>query len=206
MIRGICFLLLFWGLGTCSLVRAKEKETLPPQEAITPLPDIRVGSSEAPIKIIEYSSLTCHHCAYFHETVLPILTSKYIRWGKMQLIFRHFPIDAYALKASSLIAATPPIRQFALINKLFQTQERWIGPHYLEAFAHMSGETVDKCRRIVSDQVLSDRVLVTRLKAEKEMKIEATPTFIINGRVVNYAPTLQEIEILIQPYLKASHS
>tara|TARA_A100000171_G_C2130857_1_gene146615 strand:- start:869 stop:1504 length:636 start_codon:yes stop_codon:yes gene_type:complete len=170
------------------------------------IPDIRIGSSEAPIKIIEYSSLTCHHCAHFHKTVLPVLMKKYIRTGKMQLVFRHFPIDEYALKASTLVAASIPLRQFSLVNRLFETQDRWIGSHCLDALAHITGETLETCQETVNNKALSDRVLMTRLRAEKEMNIDGTPTFIINGRVIDYAPELDEIETLIKPYLDAMKS
>lgn len=168
------------------------------------IPDIVVGSEKAPIKVIEYSSLTCHHCAQFHKNVLPVLLSKYIKKGEMQLIFRHFPIDLYALKASAIVVTSPSIRQFSLVNKLFETQELWASENYLEAFARLAGTQAEECRKTVEDKALLDRLLKARLEAEKTMKIDATPTFFINGRVIDHAPTLSEIEEVIRPYLSAT--
>lgn len=195
-------LLFLFLLGLAPFGYAKQQEVLPKSfHHGHPIPDIVVGRQDAPVKIVEYSSLTCHHCAHFHKTVLPVLLDKYIHKGKVQLVFRHFPIDSYALKASAIVVAAPQIRQFSLVNKLFETQERWMGENCIEALAHISGDTLQECQKTLADKALMDRVLMARLKAEKEMKVDATPTFVINGRVIDYAPSLQEVEDLITPYL-----
>lgn len=198
--RGI--FLFFFLLGLVPFADAKQQETTPKSFYHGhSIPDIIVGRQDAPVKIVEYSSLTCHHCAHFHKTVLPILLDKYIHKGKVQLVFRHFPIDSYAVKASAIVVAAPQIRQFSLVNKLFETQEKWMGENCTEVLARISGESLEGCRKILEDKTLMDRVLMARLRAEKEMKIDATPTFVINGRVIDYAPSLKEVEDLIQPYL-----
>ena len=51
-----------------------------------PLPEIAMGDEKAPVTIVEYHSMTCPHCAHFEETVLPTLTEKYIKTGKVRLI------------------------------------------------------------------------------------------------------------------------
>ena len=207
MTRGFLFSLIFLGLMAPLSADTPKVSAQPPKSyEVEPLPDISIGNPEAIIKVIEYSSLTCHHCAQFHKNVLPILKEKYIDTGKMQLIFRHFPIDGYALKASAVVVTLPMVRQFSLVNKLFETQERWTNKNCLEALAHISGETLEACRKNLENKVLTDRVLMARLKAEREMKIDATPTFVINGRVVDYAPTLDEVEAMIKPYLETSNS
>jgi protein-disulfide isomerase len=66
------------------------------------LPDIAIGSADAPIAITEYSSMSCPHCAAFGQNVFPMLRSKYIDTGKVRFVFREFPLDIKAAAASIL--------------------------------------------------------------------------------------------------------
>ena len=65
-----------------------------------------LGSDDAPIKIKEYFSLTCGHCANFHKNTLPRLKEKYIDKGKIQLEFVDYPLDRLAVIAAALASAT----------------------------------------------------------------------------------------------------
>jgi protein-disulfide isomerase len=67
-----------------------------------PLPDLAVGDAKAPVTIVEYASMTCGHCASFHNTVYPTLKTKYIDTGKARLIMREFPLDDRATGAAML--------------------------------------------------------------------------------------------------------
>ncbi|TIP69151.1 MAG: DsbA family protein, partial [Mesorhizobium sp.] len=60
------------------------------------LPDMQLGKDDAKVTIVEYASMTCPHCAHFHETTLPALKTKYIDTGKARLILREFPFDPSA--------------------------------------------------------------------------------------------------------------
>jgi protein-disulfide isomerase len=51
------------------------------------LPDMAIGSIEAPVTITEYASMSCPHCAVFGENVFPMLRSKYIDTGKVRFVF-----------------------------------------------------------------------------------------------------------------------
>jgi protein-disulfide isomerase len=66
-----------------------------------------LGKADAPITIIEYASLTCPHCAEFNKEVLPEVKTKYIETGKAKLIYRDFPLDQWALRASVLARCAP---------------------------------------------------------------------------------------------------
>jgi len=67
-----------------------------------PLGDMSLGDEKAPVTIIEYASMTCPHCANFHETTYPELKKKYIDTGKVRFIFREFPLEQLAAAASML--------------------------------------------------------------------------------------------------------
>ena len=66
------------------------------------LSDIVIGKADAPVTIVEYASMTCPHCAQFHNTIYPQLKEKYLDTGQAKLIFREFPLDDTALAASML--------------------------------------------------------------------------------------------------------
>src|SRR5258706_11399400 len=84
-----------------------------------------LGNPEAPITIIEYASLTCPHCAEFDKSVLPQIKQTYIDTGKAKLVYRDFPLDATALKASMIARCLPSDRYFAFIDALFKQQNNW---------------------------------------------------------------------------------
>jgi protein-disulfide isomerase len=73
-----------------------------------PLPDIVQGSPSAPVTIIEYASLTCSHCAAFHEETWPGLKARYVDTGKVRFILREFPLDPLAAAAFMLAVALDP--------------------------------------------------------------------------------------------------
>lgn len=70
--------------------------------AESPLPDHTLGDAAAPVTIIEYASLTCHHCSNFHKQTWPAFKAKYVETGKVRFIFREFPLDPLAMGAVML--------------------------------------------------------------------------------------------------------
>ncbi len=84
-----------------------------------------MGSPDAPVKIIEFASLTCSHCAHFHKDILPQLKEKYIDKGLVSIEFKEFPLNAAALDASILARCLPLDKYEAYISLLFKTQDDW---------------------------------------------------------------------------------
>ncbi|MGN6670172.1 MAG: thioredoxin domain-containing protein [Candidatus Nucleicultricaceae bacterium] len=156
--------------------------------------DIVYGDLEAPTRIIEYTSLNCGHCAHFHATVFPELKRKYIDTGAAVLIVKHFPLDAQALDAASLLASFPKFRQTKLIDELFAHQAEWMGDNHMDKLSELCNLSKDECAKLASDQKVSNAILDQQLNAQKKFKVSATPTFVINGHIIPYAPTLEEIE------------
>src|SRR5262249_50372806 len=81
-----------------------------------PLGDMALGDANAPVTIIEYASMTCPHCAHFHETTYPELKKKYIDTGKVRFIFREFPLDSLALAGSMLARCAGKDKYFPMIE------------------------------------------------------------------------------------------
>lgn len=159
-----------------------------------------LGSADAPVKIVEYASLTCSHCAHFHNDVLPELKTKYIDTGKVQIEFREFPLNDPALKATLTARCLPEDKYESFVNLLFKTQDHWAGGlEYMNALrqnaklAGMSDATFDACQ---ADPDMKLKVADSMKAAQEKWKISSTPTFIINdgAEVISGAQPLSEFE------------
>jgi protein-disulfide isomerase len=174
-----------------------------------PLPELQVGNADAPVTIVEYASMTCGHCASFHNTVYPALKAKYIDTGKVRLIMREFPLDDRATGAAMLARCTGEGRTFPLISALFARQEQWafvakdsFMPE-LSKFARQAGFTEDSMRQCLTDQVLMENILSARKRAVDEFGVSSTPTFFINGKKLSGGNSLEDFDKALAPLLKS---
>jgi len=148
-----------------------------------------VGSPTAKVTVEEWFSLTCTHCAHFAQETYPQVENDLIKPGKVHWVFRDFPLDRVALQAAMVARALPPDRYEAFILALFASQDRWAfapGVDYtkelwnMAALAGMSRPTFDAA---VSDSALQDWILAQQAAAGKKWGIDATPSFVINGKM-----------------------
>jgi protein-disulfide isomerase len=164
-----------------------------------PLPEMALGSADAPNTIVEYASMTCPHCAQFETVVFPELKTKYIDTGKVRFIFREFPLDGLAARASLLARCAGPDRYFPMIEALFQTQQNWVvqGPEAMEKllqFARQAGfskESFDKC---MADKELFNKIVEIRTTGYEKFGIDSTPSFFINGKRMSGEHALKDFE------------
>ena len=84
-----------------------------------------LGAPDAPITIIEYSSLTCPHCASFHNDTLPQIKETWIDTGRARLVYRHFPFDGLGLRAALVANCLPDKQHFNFISALYRGQHMW---------------------------------------------------------------------------------
>jgi protein-disulfide isomerase len=156
-----------------------------------------LGNPDAPITIVEYASLTCPHCAHFTNDVLPELKKKWIETGKAKLILRDYPLDEPALRAAMIARCAPPDRYYAFVDTFFGAQEKWAKPDFREPLARlvklggMSREEFDNC---LKNTALENKIVEGRLIASKELDVNSTPTFFINGTKFTGAPTVEEFD------------
>ena len=152
-----------------------------------------LGNPKAPVRIDEYYSLDCPHCAAFVVDTLPQMTKDYIDTGKVYLVLHDFPLHEAALQATMLARCAPSERFFPMVDTLFHVQQGWVGSlpalKQQAKFAGLTDTQIDAC---LNDRGLEDAILAERLQAEKDVQIEATPTFIFNqkssDRIVSAAP------------------
>ncbi|MGH7059402.1 MAG: DsbA family protein [Stellaceae bacterium] len=152
-----------------------------------------LGKPNAPITIVEYASMSCPHCAHFTDEVLPELKKKWIDTGKVKLVLRDFPLDEVALKASMIARCAPPDRFYAFVDTMFATQEKWVGESDPQAalarLAKLGGMSQDEIDACLKNSALENKIVEGRLVASKDLDVNATPTFFINGTKFTGAPT-----------------
>jgi protein-disulfide isomerase len=163
------------------------------------LPEMALGSPSAPITIVEFSSLTCPHCAAFAENVFPMLQTKYIDTGKVRFVSREFPLEIKAAGASMLArcaAAGDATRYFEAVTMLFKQQDDLIDhtTETLKAVGGQFGMTGDAVEACVKDQNLLDKLTADQKFAYEKLKVDATPTFFINGTRVKGAMSFEELD------------
>jgi protein-disulfide isomerase len=175
-------------------------------EAKGPLDDIVMGSPTAPVTIIEYASMTCPHCAHFAVETFPKLKEKYIDTGKVKYIMREYPLDNLALAAFMLARCAGPDKYYPMIETLFAEQRKWAVREPLPpllAIARQAGFTQQTFDACVNDKELAGKVQQIRNRGQQKFKVEATPTFYINGERFPGALTIEDLDKAIAPLVKS---
>ncbi|MBL8668652.1 MAG: DsbA family protein [Rhodospirillales bacterium] len=176
---------------------------LPPTEAM--LAERALGDPQAKVTIVEYSSLTCPHCAEFHQNVLPQIKAEYIDTGMVRWVFRDFPLDGRAMGAAMIARCVPAERYFGFIDMLFRDQQAWARSTDpltdLKVRAQLAGlapADVDAC---LADKVLLQGIQTRAQEAQKQDGIDGTPSFRMNGQKIAPNHSFDEFKSVITPAL-----
>ncbi len=171
-----------------------------------------MGSKNAPIKIKEYFSLTCGHCANFHVKTLPQLKERYIDTGKVQIEFIDYPLDRLAIIAATL-ARTLPTEEGYLeaISILLKKQKQWAYSKKpldeLRSIAKLFGVSSKQFDEILKNIPLMQEIINKMEKESKNFNIESTPTFIINNNhKISGALSFKDFEKKLLTLIKAKNS
>lgn len=181
--------------------------------ALTPDGGFRMGDPKAPVTLIEYGSLTCPHCADFNAEALPTL-KQWVSSGKLSYEYRNFVRDPYDLAAALLARCGGAGPFFKLTDQLYASQKDWVGKAEkvsdadrnriqalppqkqaaaiaqlmgLDAFVAQRGIPSAKAEQCLSDQAAQQKLVDMRQTATTKFNLEGTPTFIVNGDVVEGA-------------------
>ncbi len=177
---------------------------------VTPEGGYRMGNPAAAVKLVEYGSLTCPHCAHFAKEGMPSVLAE-VKRGRVSYELRNFVRDPADLAGALLSRCVPPNRYFAFTDRIFGTQEQWIGrltslteaqqkefealtppqrialyasARGLTALAAQAGVTDARASACLADQKATQQLLEIRRVAVEQDGLEGTPTFLINGRKV----------------------
>lgn len=180
--------------------------------AATPAGGYLVGNPAAPVKVIEYFSLTCPHCRHFAETGMAPLRAKYIAAGKVSLELRNFVLNGPDLSASILMRCGTPAQAVRLYDAVFADQDKlFAGASALTpdaisriqaapdagkaaAFAHEAAIdtwfvahdlTAKQVAACLADPKQQDQLIELRKNAGEKQNVQGTPTFVVNGTMVD---------------------
>ena len=170
-----------------------------------------IGSKNAPIKIKEYFSLTCGHCATFHQLTLPKLKEKYIDVGKIQLEFIDYPLDRLAILAAALARTLPNDSYIEAINILLNKQKQWAYSNKpideLMSISRLFGISSKDFEKIMENIPLMQEIINKMEKESKQFNIESTPTFIINNEhKITGAVSFKDFEEKLLTFVKSQNS
>ncbi len=164
-----------------------------PGEKITVFKDDRtMGDPKAPVVFLEYAAPTCPHCAHFAVTAMPEIKKKYIDTGKVYYIFRVFPLSATDGAVEGLARCLPADKYFGFLDLMFRNQSIWDPDGYevpdvgaaLIKMARIVGMSPEKAKQCMEDRQTQERVNQVAQDGELKYRIQSTPTFVINGEVV----------------------
>ena len=169
------------------------------------LDDQVLGEADAPVTVVEYASMTCSHCAAFHERTWPALKENYVETGKIRFILREFPFDPRAAAAFMLARCAPEGKYFPMVDVLFDRQKDWAFVENartpLENIAKLAGFTQESFEACLTNQELLDDINAVRERGASEFGVDATPTFFIEGRKYSGAMSIEQMSAIIDPLL-----
>jgi protein-disulfide isomerase len=170
-----------------------------------PLPEMSIGKADAKVTIVEYMSMTCPHCARFHNETYDAIKTKYVDSGQVRFVLREFPFDPRAAAAFMLARCAPEGQYFPMVSMLFKQQETWAAaPNGRDALLQMSklaGFTQESFEACLTNQKLLDDVQATMQKGDKDFGVKATPTFFVNGKKYSGEMSVATMSALIDSML-----
>ncbi len=179
-----------------------------PLENPNPVGEVVLGADDAPVTIVEYSSLTCPHCGAFHVNTLPTLKKKYVDKGLVRFMFRPFPFNSFDTAGAMLVQCVTSKRRAAFLDILFQRQSIWTrSPNpqkSLQQLARQAGLSEDDFFVCLKDNSILEAIRGMQKAAAEKLDVRSTPTFFINGRKLEGNQPLSEFEKYIKPLLPAS--
>jgi len=133
--------------------------------------------------------------------VLPVLKAKYIDTGKAVLVIEPFPMDMFGAMAAIALGSLPQEKRLDAVDKFFADQKKWTGDKHVTEISKICGIDPKLTQQLFDDEKNRNTLMEVRLKAHQELKVDATPTFVIDGKKAK-APTMEAIELLLNPSKK----
>ena len=193
--------------------------------AKTPEGGFVMGNPDAKVKLVEFGSLTCPHCAEFEERGGKALIDNYVKKGLVSWEFRNFVRDPFDMTATLLARCGGEASFFGLTRNLFVDQKDWVGkiqaadPAKVQAlqsmppaqqfstiadlgglkqYASMRGVPRAKGEQCLANEAEINQLVQMNTDATTTYNIPGTPTFLINDEVVEQTATWE----LLEPKIK----
>ena len=169
--------------------------------------DFVIGNEDAKITIIEYASLSCSHCADFHVNTLETLKKEYIDTGKVKMVFRDYPFNYPALLGSMVLRCIPENYRYDYMNALFKLQTDWVNKKNKKTIQELykimqsGGMTKDQYDACIYNTELENEILKGVMEAQNQFNIKSTPSFIIDGKLIEGNKSIKEFRQIIDKIL-----
>jgi protein-disulfide isomerase len=151
--------------------------------------DMSLGPADAKVKVVEYASASCSHCASFNNEVFPAFKAKYIDTGKVNYTLKEFLTPPEEVAAAGFLTArcAGKDKYFTVLDAIFKNQAEMFQTGdfrgVLLRIAQSAGMTEDQFNKCVSDPEAL-KALNARIERAKADKVTGTPTFFVNGKKV----------------------
>lgn len=152
--------------------------------------DMTMGDPKAPVKMVEYASASCSHCATFNNTVLPAFKAKYIDTGKVHYTLKEFLTPPNELAAAGFLTArcAGKDKYFSVLDAIFRSQQEILQTGDMRGIllrvAQSAGLTESQFNACITDETALKALNARVERAIKQDKITGTPAFFINGKSV----------------------
>lgn len=187
----------------------------------TPQGGFVMGNPDAPVKVVEFASMTCGACAAFAAQGFPALTEQYVKTGQVSFEMRNFVRDPADLAAAMLARCNGAGPFFQLSEQMFAAQPEWLGKLQtmspavqqqlqtaqpaqaasiyaeqagLVQFIRVRGVPAEKAQSCIADQTTLQQLVEGTSAASRDYQVNATPTFLINNEVVDNAANWATLE------------
>ncbi len=144
-----------------------------------------LGRDDAPIRVIEFFSMTCSHCASFHVNTFPEIKTRLIDEGLVRFEMRAFPLDGLALRAHAMARTVSSDKYYPLVNMLLEKQTSWTSAtdpiEALRKLGRLTGISNAKFDATMRNRPLLESIVQMRQDALRDFDIKATPSFVINN-------------------------
>tara|TARA_Y100001958_G_C21222281_1_gene547645 strand:- start:1057 stop:1641 length:585 start_codon:yes stop_codon:yes gene_type:complete len=148
------------------------------------------ASTNKLVTVKVFSSLTCPHCANFHEKIFYNLKKDFINKGLVKFEHKGFPLDLAALNAEKILRCKPSSElDLQFLSEIYKKQNKWaVGSDIVvinESIKEIGinfGLTNSQMEKCLVDKSLEDKILTDRIKYQKNFKINSTPTVYINEK------------------------
>jgi hypothetical protein len=152
--------------------------------------DMSMGDPKAPVKMVEYASASCTHCATFNNTVFPAFKAKYIDTGKVHYTLKEFLTPPNELAAAGFLTARCAGKEkyFSVLDAIFRSQQEIFQTGDMRGVllrvAQSAGLTESQFNTCITDETALKALNARVERAIKQDKITGTPAFFINGKSV----------------------
>ena len=143
-----------------------------------------IGDPSASITILEWGDYQCTFCHRFHESSLNTILDEYINSGKVNLVFKDFPLNGpdSVLAAEAAYCAGDQGKYWRYHDELYKNwggeRTGWITPDSLNKFAKTVNLEIDAFDSCLNEHKYRQKVLDLE-KFGRDIGIDATPSFLV---------------------------